>query len=87
MSTTSNTSTVTLDLDSMVRAVREIENAHPIADWMRKQGFDPKDGCVLFLPESMKSEVIYKLSFVRFSKIIDSPCLVRGFKENTNGLL
>ncbi len=62
------------------KAARTMELLGPIAEYMRAQGFDPAEGCVMFLPKAKQDE--YQAwgplpSFVRFSPIIDDIFLVR----------
>lgn len=59
------------ELDALMRECRD-----PLADWMRGQGFDPKDGCRLYLPECMKATIGHS-PYVKYSPLIEKPVLVR----------
>jgi len=48
----------------------------PIAQCMREKGFDPNNGGILFLHESMRREMPFIPSYVRFSSLIDAPLLI-----------
>jgi hypothetical protein len=71
-------------IDAISKAVIDIENSEPIAKYMREQGFDPKNGCVLVFPEDMwyahapYSNFVPK--YVRLSNIVKTPMLLKGFK-------
>jgi hypothetical protein len=54
----------------------------PIAKLMIKEGFDPKDGCVIVFPISMRAELGSCLpKYANYSSLINAPMMMRIPKE------
>lgn len=70
-------------IDNILKAASDIENSEPIAKYMREQGFDPKNGCVLLIPEDMWHTYApypdFVPKYVRLSNMIKTPALIKGF--------
>lgn len=69
--------------EDLERATAELkafaEQPEPIGEWMKGQGFDPEDGCVLVMPLALpqdRGSARYP-RYVRFSAFIEMPILIR----------
>lgn len=70
------------DLRNAIKAIGDLDT---IGEWMRSQGFDPKEGCYLVLPELLAKEFEYRPpAYVKFSRLAPQPFLIRGDGLPTN---
>jgi hypothetical protein len=76
--TATNTSQEALTLDAILEAMRLIP-PDPLADWMRSEGFDPKDGYKLILPSDMVLDwgAFGPPSYVRVSTQVEEPMIIK----------
>lgn len=50
-----------------------------IIQFMKDHGFNPAEGCILVLPQSLEAGAgIFPPSFVKFSSLISAPVMLRG---------
>jgi hypothetical protein len=75
--TTSSTGPETLTIESL-NAMLDLMPKCPIAEWMTAQGFNPKDGGILILPESMRNEFGSLPSYAKVSKLVEQPVMIRS---------
>lgn len=83
--TTSASSAPPLTVEGLRKLIADLEALMPpvdgLAALMRERGFDPDRGCVLFLPESMRSLAgPFPPKYVRFSAFIPAPIMVDAKK-------
>lgn len=78
-------STATINSDDSVsfddlKEALQCLGADPLAEWMKEQGFDPEDDCLLILPSSINLDwgPMGPPKYVFFSNILDSPILMNG---------
>lgn len=80
--TTGNTATPQLTYEKILQAKKLIENRKvPLAEYMRKHGFDPDKGDMLVIPEKNKAEITgnYPLpSYVKTYETINSVFMVKN---------
>ena len=64
------------DLKPIVTALMEHDHRHPLAAYMRHQGYDPQKGGKLMLPAEMEARLHNAPKYVVFSHLVVEPVLV-----------
>jgi hypothetical protein len=70
----------TVNLKTIRAAMDAIRGSCPIRRYMIEKGFNPDEGCKLILPSSMAADNDNLPNYVKFSKFIPAPLLIRGLE-------